>query len=276
MSSTLMREGKLQEEKSEGQGISVEISGYGESPDDVERTLLRARDLINSTISTHRSTSPADSAALLKSENGDAGEAVMQLIGGARHRVSVALSGNEEQAEAVSKALLQRSKTSKDAVAVRFLCTPKALETRLIRSVAPHSPAWEVRVIEDHLVEAVVVDGRTALVHNGPRSTEGHIVTLEDPAAARTLELLLAGAWRRALFLEDYLRLGSRLRSDLGRRILERLCAGCTDAVAAREMKVSLRTYRRHVAEIMRDLGASSRFQAGARAVELRLLPEGG
>jgi DNA-binding NarL/FixJ family response regulator len=37
---------------------------------------------------------------------------------------------------------------------------------------------------------------------------------------------------------------------------------------------VSLRTYRRHVAEIMRELDANSRFQAGARAVELGLLAE--
>ncbi|WP_411106973.1 DNA-binding response regulator [Streptomyces sp. cmx-4-9] len=212
----------------------------------------------------------------MTSGNGDAEDSIVQLIGGARHRVSVALSGNEEQAEAVTKALIERSKTTGEGLAVRFLCTPKALETRLIRSVAPHSAGWEVRVIEDHLVEALVVDGRTALVHNGPRSQEGRIVMLEDPAAARTLELLLAGAWRRAVLLKDYLRLGGRLRSDLGQRILERLCAGSTDAVAAREMKVSLRTYRRHVAEIMRDLGASSRFQAGARAVELRLLPECG
>lgn len=269
-----MDERPLQEEHNKGQRISAGIFGYGEGSDDVERTLLQARDLINSTLSTHRSASPADSAARLTSENGDADDAIVQLIGGARHRVSVALSGNEEQAEAVSKALLRRSKTSQDTLAVRFLCTPKALETRLIQSVAPHSPGWEIRVIEDHLVEALVVDGKTALVRNGPRSAEGHIVTLEDPAAARTLELLLAGAWRGAVLLKDYLRLDGRLRTDLGQRILERLCAGCTDAVAAREMKVSLRTYRRHVAEIMRDLGASSRFQAGARAVELRLLPE--
>jgi DNA-binding NarL/FixJ family response regulator len=62
------------------------------------------------------------------------------------------------------------------------------------------------------------------------------------------------------------------LRSDLARRILEQLRAGRTDDVAAREIDVSLRTYRRHVAEIMRALGANSRFQAGARAVELGLL----
>ena len=70
----------------------------------------------------------------------------------------------------------------------------------------------------------------------------------------------------------ERLRLDRSLRGAQTRRILEQLCAGRTDDVAAREIDVSLRTYRRHVADIMRELGATSRFQAGARAVELGLL----
>jgi DNA-binding NarL/FixJ family response regulator len=35
---------------------------------------------------------------------------------------------------------------------------------------------------------------------------------------------------------------------------------------------LSLRTYRRRVAELMTALGATSRFQAGARAHELGLI----
>lgn len=48
---------------------------------------------------------------------------------------------------------------------------------------------------------------------------------------------------------------------------------GHIDEVAARATNVSLRTYRRHVAEIVHELDANSRFQAGARAVEYGLLP---
>jgi DNA-binding NarL/FixJ family response regulator len=54
--------------------------------------------------------------------------------------------------------------------------------------------------------------------------------------------------------------------------ILDALYSGHKDAAAARHLGISIRQYRRHVAEIMRDIGAASRFQAGARAVQLGLL----
>jgi DNA-binding NarL/FixJ family response regulator len=44
-----------------------------------------------------------------------------------------------------------------------------------------------------------------------------------------------------------------------------------TDVTAARELGMSLRTYRRRVAELLVALGADSRFQAGMRAGELGL-----
>jgi hypothetical protein len=55
------------------------------------------------------------------------------------------------------------------------------------------------------------------------------------------------------------------------RAVLRALAAGLTDAAAARRLGVSLRTYRRRVAELMTTLDADSRFQAGLRAGELGL-----
>ncbi|MGH2602897.1 MAG: response regulator transcription factor, partial [Dehalococcoidia bacterium] len=59
----------------------------------------------------------------------------------------------------------------------------------------------------------------------------------------------------------------------LTQQVLRLLDAGYKDDAAARQLGMSVRTYRRHVAEIMRSLGATSRFQAGARAAELGLRP---
>ncbi|KQX78821.1 hypothetical protein ASD51_18650 [Streptomyces sp. Root55] len=53
--------------------------------------------------------------------------------------------------------------------------------------------------------------------------------------------------------------------------ILDALGSGLTDASAARRLGVSLRTYRRRVAELMAVLEAGSRFRAGLRARELGL-----
>lgn len=53
--------------------------------------------------------------------------------------------------------------------------------------------------------------------------------------------------------------------------VLHKLCAGMKDETAARQMNVSVRTYRRHVATILRSLDVSSRFEAGLRVAELGL-----
>lgn len=53
--------------------------------------------------------------------------------------------------------------------------------------------------------------------------------------------------------------------------MLRALGSGATDEAAARELGMSLRTYRRRVAELLTSLEAASRFQAGLRAGELGL-----
>jgi DNA-binding NarL/FixJ family response regulator len=52
------------------------------------------------------------------------------------------------------------------------------------------------------------------------------------------------------------------------RALLQRLCDGETDEQVARKLGVSTRTVGRMVADLMTRLGARSRFQAGAMAVE--------
>jgi DNA-binding CsgD family transcriptional regulator len=64
---------------------------------------------------------------------------------------------------------------------------------------------------------------------------------------------------------------------DLHRTIVEMLADGLTDEVIARRLGISVRTCRRHIAAVLRQLGAVSRFQAGVRAtaagmVDLRRL----
>ncbi|MFD4762809.1 hypothetical protein ACFWOJ_29325 [Streptomyces sp. NPDC058439] len=78
--------------------------------------------------------------------------------------------------------------------------------------------------------------------------------------------------WAGRPRLNDHLHFGPRLRSELGRDLLRQLCSGSTDEAAARDLAVSLRTYRRYVADIMRDLDARSRFQVGVRAIEFGLV----
>lgn len=55
-------------------------------------------------------------------------------------------------------------------------------------------------------------------------------------------------------------------------QVLHKLCAGMKDETAARQMNVSVRTYRRHVASILKSLDVSSRFEAGLKVAELGLV----
>jgi DNA-binding CsgD family transcriptional regulator len=55
-------------------------------------------------------------------------------------------------------------------------------------------------------------------------------------------------------------------RPDLRRFLLQQLASGAQDEQIARRLGVSLRTVRRRVADLLSELGADSRFQAGVEA----------
>ncbi|MFJ9845002.1 LuxR C-terminal-related transcriptional regulator [Kitasatospora sp. NPDC101155] len=245
----------------------------------MEQALLQARSLIESTVSLHR-RSTGGSTHLTRTEANAIGESLDDLIGGARHSVSIALIAANDFTEAVSRAMEQllpdfppaAGRAQDRSVAVRVLCAADAVDTALdlTRRLCGLDP--EVRVSEGELREALVVDGRGALVRSAAHGQGGNAAVVSELAVVRALDLLFAGAWSRARPLVTHLGLSPRLGAELAQSILERLQSGHTDEAAAQELGVSLRTYRRHVAEIMRELGATSRFQAGVRAVQLGLL----
>ncbi|GHC63072.1 helix-turn-helix transcriptional regulator [Streptomyces cinnamoneus] len=241
----------------------------------MESVLLRARELIESTVSLHRRTSGQDSLVMMAEDEAAIGNAVGMLLDRARHSVSLALPGNVENAKAGVLALDRLGAAGREDLTVRLLSTASALAGAAMRDAEIRIPRLETRLTEGELQEVLIADGRLVLVRSNHGPADDCVLIIEDPAAARALDLLFAGVWSGAVRPAEHARLHGRLRSDLARRILERMRDGCTDDVAAREVQVSLRTYRRHVAEIMRELGAKSRFQAGVRAVELGLLSAG-
>lgn len=235
----------------------------------VEQTLLQARALIESTVSLHRRR-PDPGPAAAHTDVAVLGEAVADLVLGARHSVCLAITGKDAFGRIARESLAMLD----SGPVVRLLCAPEVADGSLCQLTRTPGARFEVRVSEAELRDIVVVDGAAALVRATAGNAKGQATQVNDPAAVRALELLFAGAWSRGRKLDDHLALSPRLRSELTRRILERLRDGYTDDAAARDLNVSLRTYRRHVAEIMRELGANSRFQAGVRAVELGLLSE--
>ncbi|MEU9030998.1 helix-turn-helix domain-containing protein [Streptomyces sp. NPDC048383] len=235
----------------------------------VERTLLQARALIESTVSLHRNRS-APAPAAPHTDVAVLGDAIEELVRRARHSVCIAVTGGEAFHHIARKALA----TLESGLVVRVLCAPDVADRSPALQAKAPGIRLEVRVCEAELRDIVVVDGSSALVRAAADSANGQATLVHDAAAVRALELLFAGAWARGRRLDDHLALSPKFRGDLTRRILEKLRDGLTDEAASRDLNVSLRTYRRHVADIMRELGAGSRFQAGVRAVELGLLSE--
>ncbi|MBY8861160.1 hypothetical protein K7711_32115 [Nocardia sp. CA2R105] len=166
-----------------------------------------------------------------------------------------------------------RHQTLRPTVALRKLYLPSAL---LDPSLSQHLHTMVergagVRITDDEISETILLDRRVAILAGdtsyGLRSYS--IVTV--PEVVHGVASLFDATWRAATDFATYDRDLDELRK-LAPRILDQLNTGATDEAAARVLGLSVRTYRRRVAELMSALGASSRFQAGARAQELGLI----
>jgi DNA-binding NarL/FixJ family response regulator len=129
----------------------------------------------------------------------------------------------------------------------------------------------DIRITPDEINETIILDRRLVILAGDTAHGMRSYSVLTKPEVARGVESLFEAAWRAATSLAAYDGQFAEIRT-MAPRILELLASGCKDETAARALRISLRTYRRRVAELMAALGASSRFQAGVRARELGLM----
>ena len=139
-----------------------------------------------------------------------------------------------------------------------------------IRSIA--AAGAQVRITAAPLPqETIIVDGRIAIVAGSDGGPERDFSVVTVPDLVANLRSLVLSAWQTATDLADHQAQRLPHLDEAGLTILRTLSAGQKDETAARQLGLSVRTYRRRVAELMDALGASSRFQAGVRARELGL-----
>ncbi|MFD0346558.1 hypothetical protein ACFQ0M_11600 [Kitasatospora aburaviensis] len=136
------------------------------------------------------------------------------------------------------------------------------LDDEFVREQLGRERPVAVRVARVPPLQAIIADGTTALVVTGTAVARRASV-IRVPEVIHTLHILFDNVWRTAVPANERIVFGDRARAAFARQILGALRAGVTDEVAARDLTVSVRTYRRYVAEIMALLGANSRFQAG-------------
>ncbi|MEI5097778.1 DNA-binding response regulator [Streptomyces sp. PmtG] len=155
-----------------------------------------------------------------------------------------------------------------DGLAMRKVYTRQALgdaysERRLAAIAASGA---DVRISAAPLArEAIVIDRRVAVLagsrSRGPRT----YTVVRVPEVVDGVRSLLYATWEAAEPLASALAAGAPVLDDEARLVLQALSDGLTDEAGARRLGMSLRTYRRRVAELMAELGATSRFQAGVR-----------
>ncbi|WP_020668612.1 response regulator transcription factor [Amycolatopsis nigrescens] len=129
----------------------------------------------------------------------------------------------------------------------------------------------QVRITPAEINETILIDRRVAILAGDLKHGVRGYSVIDRPEVVQGVASLFEAAWLAATDLAVYDARHAEL-CVLAPRILELLASGCKDETAARTLELGLRTYRRRVAELMAALGATSRFQAGARARDLGII----
>ncbi|MFF9545640.1 helix-turn-helix transcriptional regulator [Streptomyces albidoflavus] len=115
----------------------------------------------------------------------------------------------------------------------------------------------------------LVYDRRTVLVPLDPRDTARGALLAHKSGLVANIIALFEKIWAQAAPLDEAAgQHGESPLSEMERRVLLAMCTVGKDEAGARELGVSVRTYRRHVADLMQLLGAASRAQAALLARE--------
>jgi DNA-binding CsgD family transcriptional regulator len=252
------------------------LRGRPSADDEVEDALLRMKDLVEHAL--HESRQRQTTAGMLISRypiedwRGVAG----RLLRSSRREFVLAASGVSEctdeqleMAREIVELLLVRG------VGVRNLFSPGAMSRHPVQRYAEavSRRGAEVRIVGQALQDTIIVDGRVAVVWGRIGPTGEECLLMRGSPVLTSMYRLFGVAWDAAndlsvhttWFCEDDI-------DEVTLSVMRQLGAGCKDETAARKLGMSVRTYRRHVAEIMRRLGATTRFQAGLRAMQLGLV----
>lgn len=131
----------------------------------------------------------------------------------------------------------------------------------------------EYRTAHELFGRLIVFDRKVAFVPE--RGGTWGAVVIREPSVVHYLCEVFEQAWTQAAPFSDAAADGLELvAKDIHRTIVRLLAAGLKDESIARRIGMSLRTARKHIADIMETLGAESRFQAGVLAAQQGLLDE--
>lgn len=139
-----------------------------------------------------------------------------------------------------------------------------------LRELVAHGA--RIRVACDITERMLVYDRRAALVPLDPANTARGALLARKSGLVANIVALFEKIWQQA---EEFTGPGQEGGEETGealpdfeRRVLVSMCSVGKDEAGARELGVSVRTYRRYVADLLQTLGAASRAQAALLARE--------
>ncbi|MEY9877086.1 hypothetical protein ABH931_006609 [Streptacidiphilus sp. MAP12-33] len=201
---------------------------------------------------------------------------VRDVIHGARSEVVLVLRKTDQDPHRRVEVAAARNVADR-GVGVRIYLTRSEQLPGAVSAATSAFPWPRVELVETDaaLPRLAVVDQRTIML---PQAGEDY----QDGALIATgLSIIPLVVWAvSAAGAREAQHLGHGAESDIldaaAGEVLHQMALGLKDDTAARNVGVSLRTYRRTVAQLMDRLNARSRFQAGYQAAQLGLQGPGG
>ncbi|MCG5216078.1 helix-turn-helix domain-containing protein [Streptosporangium sp. KLBMP 9127] len=174
--------------------------------------------------------------------------------------------------EMIEGALPLDTRSLRRGLSIREVYHPKALEdpnmVSYLRELVGLGAA--VRITDQPMDRMLIYDRSVAVVPIDPKENSRGALVVREAGLVSQLVIYFEGVWKAAVDLREYIDppADASPLSEMEQRVLEVMATADKDEIAARELDVSVRTYRRYVADLMAKLGAVNRFQAALRAKE--------
>ncbi|GHF92586.1 helix-turn-helix transcriptional regulator [Streptomyces thermodiastaticus] len=177
--------------------------------------------------------------------------------------------GLTEESVEDSRSLSERAVAR--GVRFRSIYIDSSMHDRVIRSHAQWMVEHncEVRTAPSLPMRLLIVDTTAAVVSGLPGQGTASALLFSSRPVVLAMRALFEAYWEHADRFPHEVAPCLTLPDEITpqeRKLLELLANGLTDSAVARTLGISVRTERRKMAELMKRLGASSRFAAGVEA----------
>ncbi|MRH89470.1 hypothetical protein GFY24_18800 [Nocardia sp. SYP-A9097] len=237
---------------------------------DIAELLEQSRRLLDSAISTVTTHRSAEQMVRI-TPDARWGADLQRMLRDVRAETTLAISSPIRLERRYSRGGTLLQELHRTGKQVRLLLSPGYAGTR---EPDLYSRAFQlnsqVRVTSAEFCNTIIIDRRTAVLWNGPETGDPRGLIVTEPMVIQAIHEFTVRAWSASRQFRDHLREAEF--DEVSIAVVNFLNTGLKDEVAARKLGISLRTYRRHVADLMLRLDTATRFQLGVRAAELGLL----